>query len=407
MFHIYDDQNTGMSVHRERDVVFGEEGLVYPFTTSSAWKLALTSRGIAAAMQKVRAPVNICLNIGYWNRLPGPPQNRLDTVLPQLNRTSERFSIVKLELFHMGLKGTEEPLLQAVAHSTNLTHLDLRLNDLKNEGATNITQSLANCTSLQYLDLTDNHITDHEYTDAGGDFRRDPRGTPLLGVLSGFPLLQTLNLRQNFLGAAVLVGCTALTTLDVRHTRMGRELNEEQENSSLIVALGNCQALKNLRFCNNFMDSVGMLHFAGVLPRCRQLKTLNLGDNPIGDAGVASLAAVLVHLPALEALRLPRCRIRDAGVHSLAVHLEDCRALSTLFLENNLMTNVGAASLAAAIPHCALQELILFDQLDRHNDWPIGNRESFNAAHRAQLRAAWQGPPAGLQLDRRTLLTYG
>jgi len=389
-----------MSVNIGHDVLFADEGLVYPFTTASARNLALTSKAIAKSMETVRAPRNICLNREYWLNLPGPDQSRRDTVLPKLSRMSQRFSIVKLELRDMGLTGTEVPLLQAVAHSTNLTHLDLSTNWLRNEGATNITQSLANCTSLQHLNLSENHITDHEYTDSWGDFQHDPRGTPLLGVLSGFPLLKTLNLRHNKLGAAVLAGCTALTSLYVSCSRMGCELNEEQENSSLIVTLGNCPALKDLGFSDNFMDSVGMLHFAGVLPRCRQLQNLDLGYNPIGDAGVARLARVLLHLPALAVLRLLGCRIGDTGVQSLAAHLDDCRALSTLSLVNNLMTNTGAASLAAALPHCALQELTLFEQLDRHDDRPAPTKEPFDAAHRAQLQGAWRGPPAGLELDR-------
>ncbi len=321
-------------------------------------------------------------------------------MLPKLSRMSQRFSIVKIELRDMGLTGTEDPLLQVVAHSTNLTHLDLSTNWLQNEGATNITQRLPYCTSMQHLNLSENHITDHEYTDSGGDFRRDPRGTPLLGVLSGFPLLQTLNLRHDYLGTAVLAGCTVMTSLRVSCSRMGRELNEEKENSSLIVTPGNCPTLKDLRFCDNFMDTVGMLHFADVLPRCHHLQNLDLSDNPIGDVGMSSLSTVLLDLPTLTVLRLPRCHIGDAGVQSLTAHLDDYTAMSTLSLVNNLMTNTGVASLTAALPHCALQELLLFEQLDRHNDRPASTKEPFDTAHRAQLQGAWRGPPTGLELDR-------
>jgi hypothetical protein len=72
----------------------------------------------------------------YWDSLTVPNQIRRDTVLPKLRRVSERFSIVKLELRDMLLTGTEVHLVEVVANNTNLTHLDLSINWLQNEGAT-------------------------------------------------------------------------------------------------------------------------------------------------------------------------------------------------------------------------------------------------------------------------------
>jgi internalin A len=224
-----------------------------------------------------------------------------------------------------------EPLyagVRSVATLSDLTSLDLRANQLGDEGA----RELGALAGLTYLDLGGNQLSDEGAR-----------------ALSGLRQLTCLALSTNRIGdngAAALSALTALTALDLSSNNIG------PEGARSIAAL---TALTRLDLGANQVRDAGALARGTPLFAMQQsnqigddgacalgalvaLTSLDLSANQIGDEGASALA----RLPHLTALDLSTNWITDDGAGALT----GLTSLTSLDLSDNQIGNEGACALA-------------------------------------------------------------
>jgi len=175
----------------------------------------------------------------------------------------------------------------------------------------NLTDALTKCKALTYLDLRSNDIAD---------------GMSLFAeILSGCPVLTNLDLYSNVInnhGATnILIYCTTLTDINLEHNRIFN-INHE--------AL--CASLTDLNLSDNYLDDKSDIEL--VFANCSALRYLNLAANHFEH--VKCFITSLPKWPSLKELDLSNCFINDLGMIIFAEVLPKYTSLTHLDLLSSL-----------------------------------------------------------------------
>ena len=207
-------------------------------------------------------------------------------------------------------KNTLKTLLFNIRYMTKLKILNLSRNNIDNEGAKILGESLVQIIELEYLDLSYNDIYDDGFI-------------PLMydGIYKMTQLIH-LNLSENYIGrkganaiADCLVDLSKITYLNLSTNNI--------EDDSVHVISSRFNVLNNLSalyLSNNNIGDKGAKYLASDLANkynIVSLKTLDLSLNNIGDEGAISLASSLKRMTQLRYLNLSRNNIGDKGAKAL------------------------------------------------------------------------------------------
>ncbi len=265
-----------------------------------------------------------------------------------------------------------------------LTGLYIASNNIGELGMENIANALAQCSTLNSLDISCNCVCNNIFDKIGGVLTTlnleycniGEYGTHRLGVLP--ESLTCLNLKGNDIdanGATHLADrlkkCKGLITLDLDNNAIGPE-----GATSIAGVLTQCTSIANLSLQGNYIGEDGAIYLATELVFLERLafEDLNLRFNDIGSFGLQMIVCVLPRCPKLRKLDLYHNSIGTVGAKSLADMLPQCTSLTELNLSLNEIGPEGAVRLAAVLPQCiVLEHLGLY-----YND--IGDVGAFSLA---------------------------
>ncbi|XP_069831337.1 leucine-rich repeat-containing protein 34 isoform X2 [Dendropsophus ebraccatus] len=251
-----------------------------------------------------------------------------------------------------------------------ITSLDLRFNNLTNNGAVYIANCLKDGSSLFHLNLMGNDIeTDGAEQIAKGLHRNDTLkslrmtgnkignmgGMFFAAMLQINSTLEELDLGDCDLGIESLIAFS--TVLKQNESIKSINLNRPlfyvlQEDTTIHIAqmLKVNNTLKEIHLCKHEMTDSGVERLCGALLENRTLKYLDLSCNKITRDGVKCLANLLKKNTALEILDLTSNRMEDEGAIYLAeaIHSHN-HSLRALAIGSNNITGQGLKALADAV----------------------------------------------------------
>ncbi len=253
------------------------------------------------------------------------------------------------------------------ASSTNVEHLHLGENKIKDEGAADLAQGMCSNGSVRKLDLSENSIGD-----AGA-----VRLAAMLGENSS---LQELYLSKNKIkleggeafGEALGLKCE-VTLLDLGNNDIrdgataiitGLQSNQALREltlhgtkvsdpvllcSSVSEMLEKNQVLRRLTLIDlGISDESGALLFAG-LKANTSLKVLRLSRNSLGDDAGLAIASMLRENSELKKLILSNNNIGCEGITAIADSLKQNQSLETLGVEQNDVKDDGAMAIGEVL----------------------------------------------------------
>jgi Leucine-rich repeat (LRR) protein len=340
-------------------VFYDQEGLIFEETEDSYNKLELVSKKMQEAMKRAKPFRSVILNRTYWENIPAPIKDRRQIIIAQLEKATQKCSIVKLVLPGIYLTTTEPNFLNVLTVMTTLRHLDLSKNIIEGRHLIDLAHALTKCKALTYLNLSSNDIAEEMSSFAE--------------ILSTCPVLTSLDLYNNNInnhGArSIILYCTTLTDIN-----LGRNLISNINHEAL------CTSLTDLNLSGNLLDHGSDIQV--VFADCSALRYLNLASNQFTK--VKQLITYLPKWPSLTELDLSHCRINDLGMTIFAEVLPKCTSLTHLDLSFNRIGIPGVQSLTERLHDCT--SLKILDLTGSTDDRQVINN----------LRNAWRGPPDGL-----------
>jgi len=213
-------------------------------------------------------------------------------IIAQALRTS---NVTQLSLCNCDLVSAH-PLTQAFVFSCVVTVLDLRHNDIGDEGAKDLAKAMEQ-TGCCLVSLSLGHcgITDE--------------GVKHLAVsMAKYSFLHDLDLKGNNIGPEGVEALTmaithrpGLVSLDLKENMVGNE-----GAASIAAALSNKNSLTDLNLSDNEIGDDGALMLARSLTINDQMKRLHLNANDIGDSGALEFRRALQYNNTLMYLDLSR-----------------------------------------------------------------------------------------------------
>jgi NLR family CARD domain-containing protein 3 len=225
----------------------------------------------------------------------------------------------------------------ALKVNAGLRYLDLRCNNIGDEGAASWLDVLTKCnTKLTKLDLYGNDNISGTIRSAIASF--------IDANKAGIRQLHAeaeLDLSSKDIGevqakriASELLENTAVTMLVLNKNRIGR-----QGCVDIADALIKNRILRSIRLDYNSIDNAGCLAIAAALKENMVLTKLSLNGNRIGPAGAAALAETLRMNSILRELGLGQNNVGNDGVASIADALRRNEALERLDLSGNRISD--------------------------------------------------------------------
>jgi Ran GTPase-activating protein (RanGAP) involved in mRNA processing and transport len=280
-----------------------------------------------------------------------------------------------------------ESIAKVLYTNTTITALDLRHNEVGNEGVEALIQPLLSQNrTLKSLILKNNKLS-HKISSKLGillnrnnAFEELHLGHNEVGVKgmksiapSVYRGLQKLHLAHNHLkarGVQLLVSELQgrrhkLTFLDLTCNQIGTKGSTKGMHTLVDwLLVHNDTILKTLWVGSNDLGpSCGSL-WSGILQYNSTLTEIRLGGNQLGDAGTQALAQGLGENHSLRVLELDWNQITDAGAIALAECLQKNGTLHTLDLSGNQIAQRGCVALAHSLPyHLELKELNMTNNL--------------------------------------------
>ncbi|XP_046881696.1 NACHT, LRR and PYD domains-containing protein 12-like isoform X2 [Hypomesus transpacificus] len=233
--------------------------------------------------------------------------------------------------------------LASALPSSDLTELDLSINNLGDSGMKLLSAGLGNpLCKLETLRLSGCHITEEGCAS-------------LSSALTSASFLRQLELSNNDLkdaGMKVLSAGLGNPLCKLETLRLsGCQITEEGCASLGSALKSNPSLLRDLDLSNSDLRDSGMKLLSAGLgnPLCK-LETLRLSGCHITEEGCASLSSALKSNPVLRELELSNNDLKDAGMKLLSTGLGNplCK-LETLRLSGCHITEEGCASLSSAL----------------------------------------------------------
>ena len=221
----------------------------------------------------------------------------------------KRLKVVNLEDNNID----EDAAIQLADHlhyNNVLKQLWLRGNELYDNGASVVLQSLCNLSTLLILDLSFNHLSSESADD-------------IAVVIGNNCSLQQLWLDGNdLLTRGIVIIASALKKLS---------------------------SLRILSLCSNGITDNAAEEISIVITNNVLLVDVLLGNNQLQATGVCKIAVALRKLVKLRKLDLFNSQITSDAAEELAVTLSNCTNLQQLFLSDNMLGNEGTIKIADAL----------------------------------------------------------
>ncbi|KAM4605968.1 leucine-rich repeat-containing protein 34-like [Polymixia lowei] len=242
-------------------------------------------------------------------------------------------------------------LSRCLRNSTCVTGLDVRYNNITDEGARHLADLLQENSALCSLDLMGNDIL----TDGAEVLAKSlHRNNVLLSLrLSG----NKIGNRGAMFFASMLQMNTTLQELDLADCDLGT-----QSVIAFAIVLNSNTSLRSLNISRPLLFSHQeelSVHMSRMLSVSQTLTELHLGKMSMTDSGMERLSEGLRFNHSLRQLDLRCNRVTRDGVRSLAEVLKQNATLEILDLSSNRMEDDGAVYLSEAVarPTCGLRAL--------------------------------------------------
>ncbi|CAL8294907.1 unnamed protein product [Lota lota] len=232
--------------------------------------------------------------------------------------------------------------------------LDVRYNDISNEGARHLADLIQEATStLRFVDLMGNNI----HTDGAETLAKS---------LHHNQRLLSVRLTGNKIGNRG--GMCFASMLQINHTLQELDLADCDLGTQCVIAfaivLKTNTSLLSLNISRPLLFSrqdETAVHMSAMLRVNQTLRELHLGKMAFTDSGVERLAEGLRANHSLRYLDLRCNQVSRDGAQSLSGVLKSNGALQILDLSSNRIEDEGAASLSEAIasPACGLKALAI------------------------------------------------
>ena len=210
----------------------------------------------------------------------------------------------------------------------------LHNNNLKSL-AMNILQSLSTISTLKYLNINNNQITEEA-------------GEALASVILHNTVLEELHVSGNNLGKGMLTVAKALQHISsLRSLDLGNNNISEEVAGELALAISANEYLEEMRLYNSKLTSSAIVILQS-LSTIVTLKYLNINSNQITDEAGEALASVVMHNTVLEELHVSGNNL-GKGMLLVAKALQHISSLRSLDLGNNNISEEVAGELALAI----------------------------------------------------------
>ncbi|KAG8581186.1 hypothetical protein GDO81_007582 [Engystomops pustulosus] len=272
-----------------------------------------------------------------------PVNHFIEDVLAQLDRQEQFTSTLKIcgnNRLMAVTRVTDEDFLaisHVLKHNSFITDLDLRFNNLTNNGAVHIAKFLQDNCSLFHVNLMGNDIETEGAEHIAKALHRNDS-------------LRSLRMTGNKIGnkggmffAAMLQINTSLEELDLGDC----DLEDTSIHIAQMLKVNN--TLQEIHLSKYEMTDSGVERLCEALQENRTLRYLDLSCNKITRDGVKCLAELLKNNTTLEILDLTSNRMEDEGAMYLAeaIHLYNS-SLKALAIVSNNITGQGLKTLAAA-----------------------------------------------------------
>ena len=244
-------------------------------------------------------------------------------------------SLKSLDLGYNNIsKEVSDELALAIKANEQLKKIGLYSTNLKSSSVV-ILQSLSNISTLKYLNINNNQITEEA-------------GEALASVIMCNTGLQELYLRNNNLGKGMLKVAKALQHItSLKLLNLGDNCISNEVSKELAVALKSSQNLEKLWLydCNLKLSAIDILQSLSTIST---LHLLNMNDSQITEEAGEALASVILHNMELEELHLSGNNLGE-GMLIVTKALQQILSLKSLDLGYNNISKEVSDELALAI----------------------------------------------------------
>ena len=238
----------------------------------------------------------------------------------------------------------------------HLDKLEMRRNDIRDEGAEALADALQYCTKLCALDISYNNT-------------QDSAAMVALGGALKHCHLQDLILSYNYIGCdgACSIASSFSWYLCKLHIK---SCGIDVEGCKAIAkALHHCINLRELDISSNYMPQSCTVELAEALKHCTKLCKLDISFNNIGCDGAKVIANSLSHCTCLEELAISNSSLGSDGAYFLARSFIKYESLFELDISCNGIGNEGCNAIAKALRYCIhLRELNISKNFISYDD---------------------------------------
>eukprot|EP01103_Thecamoeba_quadrilineata_P016006 TRINITY_DN5227_c0_g1_i1.p1 TRINITY_DN5227_c0_g1~~TRINITY_DN5227_c0_g1_i1.p1 ORF type:complete len:599 (+),score=47.59 TRINITY_DN5227_c0_g1_i1:28-1824(+) len=237
----------------------------------------------------------------------------------------------------------------ALSKHTSLTELQLKSNQLNDEGVGSICEAIHHLSFLKALNLRNNKM--------------GPKGASSLSrLLPKLTNLTSLNIGVNKIKdegilsiCDILYKLSSLEVLDLSQTEMG-----PKGAASLSYLLPQLSNLTSLNIGDNTLRDEGVVSICGSLHHISSiLKFLNLGCTLMGQTAAASLSRLFPKLSNLTYLHIGSNSFLDEEFTLICQNIKHLASLTHLILKNTGLGIMSSKSLSIGLPH--LSKLTVLD----------------------------------------------
>jgi hypothetical protein len=304
--------------------------------------------GLGTLLQQQQNHAISDLHISRYKFLDGPVPSGLEQLVTAMQRNT---TIAKLTISQSSIGRDQAKVLKGIfPRNQTLKSLNLVRNLMNAEVLAELATGLYRNTSLEHLDVADNHLNDAA------------AARILQQLIRRNKSLTRMDIDRNSIGKSVgsiadgLRINTKLQDVDLSGSMLG-DVGVE------VLARGLCHnsTIQTLALCDNGITATGVGVLVNLLVDCNSgITDLVLNCNAIGFEGVLSLANALGRntMRQLRRLHLDSCTLGDDSLAILAPAIARNDTLLLLSMEGNEFGSYGLLALALSLPNIkALQRI--------------------------------------------------
>ncbi|XP_041446078.1 protein NLRC5-like isoform X1 [Xenopus laevis] len=303
--------------------------------------------------------------------------------------------IYRLTNYKIGKNDIEE-LMKVFRRITNLTEVNMRMNNIMEEGILVLLTSLSNFRTFTNIDACSQpkdavHLTfapdkdlpkkirlaeyrfqaDHlrkicyllggfsnltHFISKNSNINLDVLGD-FLGVLSGKPHDFIISIDEQWVRGQNVISlidkitktCANVGAIHINKHKVKIKLKgsgDSLHRSSVTC----CEELVSLRLNHCELEEQHVSLLSPIIMQCTNLCELNFSNNCIGDEGVHIFSDLLISLPLLNTIVLESVGMSHVGMSHITEGLRNCISLQSINLSGNIIGEEGAIALANLLP---------------------------------------------------------